>query len=267
MSQNPISKTLQPKSFLKFKKKKGSMRNYNDKIKRYFPFSASELKSIIISIIILILIVGFNDGSKEFNTTNWIINFFTWGIIVTISFLVKQTGHRLLGLFYGFRVEYKLWWYGILISLALTIVTRGKLWVLLTGGIMIHHMKVHRLGWFRYGTNMRAFSMIALAGPVANILFATLIKTFQIWFHLFPADSILVQDIYLFNLALAAFSLLPFPPLDGSRIMFDSRLIYVFTFVAFASYAIFAYFKIYSYLLAIIVAIIAWLFYYTKFET
>lgn len=240
--------------------------SYTYKVRNYFPFNISEIRAIALTILFLTFIVAFNDGSGDFNMSHWLGNFFLWFIIVTISVIVKQVGHRLVGILYGFRVEYKLWWYGLLFGVLIAFVTRGHVWVLIPGGIMIHIMKFHRIGWFRYGANFRAFSMISLFGPLANILFATFIKTLQIWFHLFPADSLIVDRIFLFNLAFAAYNLLPIPPLDGSRVMYDSRLIYVFTFVAIATYALLAYFEIYSYILALIAAVIGWFLFYYYFE-
>ncbi len=242
------------------------MRNYSDKIKRYMPFNAPEIKALIITIICLTFIVAFNDKRADFSLFDWTSNFIFWLIIVTISVIVKQLGHRLIGIFYGFRVEYKLWWYGLIIGLLIAFVSRGNIWLLIPGGIMIHQLSVHRIGWFRYGTNMRAFSIIALFGPLANILFATLIKTLQIWLHIFPAESLVVDRIFLFNMAYAAYNLLPIPPLDGSRIIYDSRLIYIFTATSIAAYAFLAWLKIYSYIFALVIGIIAWLLFYLYVE-
>lgn len=243
-----------------------NVESYTYKIRSYLPFNISEIRSIAITILFLTFIVAFNDGNGEFQMSQWLANFLLWFIIITISVIVKQIGHRLVGLLYGFRVEYKIWWYGLMFGVLIAFVTRGHVWVLVPGGIMIHIMKFHRLGWFRYGTNYRAFSIIALFGPLANIFFATFVKTLQIWFHLFPAESAIVDKLFLFNLAFAAYNLLPIPPLDGSRVMYDSRLIYVFVFVAIATYAILAYFEIYSYILALIAAVIGWFLFYHYFE-
>ena len=242
------------------------MRNFANKVQAYFPFNASEIKAITLTIIILTFIVAFNDDSETFNLASWISNFILWLIIVAIAVIVKQIGHRLVGIFYGFRVEYKLWWYGIIIALAIAFVSRGHIWLLIPGGIWIHHLAFHRVGWFRYGTNMRAFSMISLAGPAALIIFATFIKTLQIWFHLFPQDSILVQNIFVFNLWFAACSLFPIPPLDGSRIMFDSRLVYIFIVSAVVAYSFLVWIGIFSYVYALLFAVVAWFLWWLQVE-
>ncbi|MCB9362337.1 hypothetical protein H6504_02785 [Candidatus Woesearchaeota archaeon] len=242
------------------------MGNFSDKVMRYFPFNSQEIKAVALTILILAFIVSFNDGSEVFDLGSWMGNLLLWLVIVAMSFLVKMAGHRLMGLQYGFRVEYSIWWYGILLSLAIAFVSFGHFWVLLTGGIMIHHLTIHRIGWFRYGTNMRALSMIAIAGPIANVLFATFVKTLQIWFHLFPEQSIIVDRIFLFNLSLAAYSMLPIPPLDGSKVLFDSRMVYAFAFGCFASYAILAWSGIYSYVFAFILGVLFWISYYALVE-
>jgi Zn-dependent protease len=63
---------------------------------------------------------------------------------------------------------------------------------------------------------------VGLAGPLANIIFAFMLAAL---FRLFPVahGSILAEVVFisiLVNLFLAAFNLIPIPPLDGSRILF-----------------------------------------------
>jgi Zn-dependent protease len=242
------------------------MKNFADKFRRYGKFNISEVKAITITIIILTMIVAFNDKSEIFSFSNWIGNFIIWLAIVSVSVIVKTIGHKLMGTLYGFRVEYKLWWYGLLISLAVMLASAGNIWLLLPGGIIIHHLAVHRIGWWRYGLNMRALALISFSGPLACIIFATFIKTIQLWTPFVPAESILIDRIYLFNLAFAAFSMLPIPPLDGSRIMFNSRLLYSFTAGCIISYAVLAYLQIYSWIFALILGILILSFYYYSFE-
>jgi Zn-dependent protease len=55
--------------------------------------------------------------------------------------------------------------------------------------------------------------LVALAGPLANILFAQVLLAV---YHVTGFDVVL-RGVYL-NLILAVFNLLPIPPLDGSRI-------------------------------------------------
>ena len=71
----------------------------------------------------------------------------------------------------------------------------------------------------------RDMALVALMGPVANILFAlVLMIIYKFMFGLAPGVwrtqiNIIFSTAISLNLTLAAFNLLPIPPLDGSRIL------------------------------------------------
>ncbi|MFH0979229.1 MAG: hypothetical protein V1837_08095 [Candidatus Woesearchaeota archaeon] len=239
---------------------------YTDLLKRYFPFTENETKAFIISVLALTLIVSFNDRAESFSLAHWLGNFLIWLVIVAISLFVHHAGHRLLGLKVGNRVEYQLWWYGLLVGLIVMFVTRGRIWLLIPGGILIHHMPIQRLGRFRYGPNVFSLAMIALFGPLASIALALLVKTPQVWFNFALFGPTFVENVYIFNLAIAAYALLPIPPLAGSRIFFASRPIYILIATAVIAYALLAYAKIYSALLAILIGVIVWAVFVFQFE-
>jgi Zn-dependent protease len=94
------------------------------------------------------------------------------------------------------------------------------------------------LGWgkptpvnpLRWRNKDLANVMVSLAGIMANLLLATIafiiIKIFRItgWFELVPSDmqepvALLLESMLFMNVSLAVFNLLPFPPLDGSKVL------------------------------------------------
>ncbi len=64
----------------------------------------------------------------------------------------------------------------------------------------------------------RDIPLIAIAGPVSNILLAVILSAILRIFHLDPIVSIVFFLIRL-NINLALFNLIPVPPLDGSKIL------------------------------------------------
>lgn len=238
-----------------------------DKVKRYFWFSQEELKAILITVVALAFIIGFKDGRETAAIDAfWFYNLLICLLVVGITVFVHLAAQRIVGLDAGFRVEYKVWWYGLLIGVIMAFVTRGNIWVLLPGGIFLHHLAIHRLGYFRYGTNTLAMAMTALAGPVANILLATFIKTLQVWFGLPVTNVLLLDKLILFSWAFAIWTLLPIPPLNGALILFKSRLMYAFVFGTIAGYGALVLFGIFSFIFAFIIGAICWLLFYILFE-
>jgi len=59
-------------------------------------------------------------------------------------------------------------------------------------------------------------ALIALAGPTSNIILAIIISVIS---RLLPQLAVLSRPLLIINLSLAIFNLLPFNPLDGSKVV------------------------------------------------
>lgn len=236
------------------------LRNFKDKALRYCAFTKRELKDTLIVILLYTLIVGFDDKRDTFNLALWILNLLQMLVIVAVTVLVHHFAQRLWAAKEGYYVEHKIWWYGMIIALAAAIISRGKVWMLIATGMMLHHHAAHRLGKFKYEMNFWDVAETALAGPLANVLVATFIKQLGIWFAAGSASSGFINTFFIFNLGYAAWNLLPIPPLDGSRIFFGSKLVYMLVLASFWAYFLLALAGIYSYIFAILIGIAAWLF-------
>ncbi len=203
--------------------------NYIDKIKRYFAFTTEETFALIITTLAIAFMFSFNKWGEGnvFNPTIGIINFLLAIIIVASTIFVSQLGIRLTGIQMGFRIEYKMWAPGILIGLALVFVTNGKLWwAFAPGGFFMHHMAHHRIGHFRYGLNYWANASAAMMGIFSTLLFAIILKAIYL---IFPSQFL--HDFILFVIVFNFVSLVPIPPYDGSRIIFQGTFWWIEIFI------------------------------------
>jgi Zn-dependent protease len=246
----------------------GELLNLKDKIKKYYKFSPSEINGLIISILVLAFIVSFREWGRgdQINLGLGLFNLFNAVLLVTLTMLVRESAHRIVALHIGLRAEYKMWTWGLLLGLVFAFISNGQIWMLLPGGILVHHMAGHRLGWFRYGLGYFPMGIISLFAPIANIL---LVIIFKIINH--SINSPLIDKIIVLNIALAVWTMLPIPPMDGCRIFFASRLLYIFSFFSIiaASALLHPYFNINVWLAvigAILIGVLGWLIYYLFLE-
>jgi Zn-dependent protease len=88
------------------------------------------------------------------------------------------------------------------------------------------------LGWgkpvifnpYRVRWGKRGVALVALAGPVSNVILALVLAVprrllSSSYANLSPAAQRFIGILILLNIALAAFNLIPLPPLDGSKIL------------------------------------------------
>lgn len=242
--------------------------DYIQSVKKHFSITKQERIGIIITTIILAAILSFDEWGtgKIFDLNTGLKNFIIAIILGATTILIHHTAQKLLGIHYGIKAEQKLWWHGTLFSLLLTVITNGFLKIYTFTGLYVEPIKEQRLGKPRKEINMWEYANVALAGPIANILLATLIKTLQTGFDIVIYSQAISNKIFLLNWSYALYALLPIPPLDGSRIFYFSRQTYAFLFGTIAGYFILYTLEIYSYIFAIIIGIITWLIYYATYE-
>ncbi|MBS3132472.1 hypothetical protein J4212_08625 [Candidatus Woesearchaeota archaeon] len=237
-----------------------------DKIKRYFQFSFAETRGLILATAVFAFILSFREwGTTSFDAIAGMFNYFNAFLIVGLSILVHTSAQRVWALVTGYKHEFQLWGIGLAFALIATFVTRGiAWWFVIPGGFMVHMMAGHRLGWFRYDINYWALGLIAFAGPLGNIVLAALFKSLGGFFA-----SALIKKAVIFNVAYAICSVLPIPPLDGSKMFFGSRMFYAFGLSGIVAAGILLLSDLpvwLSVISAFLIAVILWLLYYVYLE-
>ncbi|MBI5393107.1 M50 family metallopeptidase [Candidatus Woesearchaeota archaeon] len=233
------------------------------RIKRFFKFTPREMFELAITIIVVGFIFAYNDKQEVFSTTYWIYNLLKMILIVAIAVITHEIGHKVAALYIGMRTEYQMWPTGLLIGILFTFITNGKWYVVLPGGMLLHHLSIQRIGHFRYGLNYFTQGILAAMGPLTNLLFATFFKTLSL-FGIFPE---FFDTMTFINLYYAVFTMLPLPRLDGLHLFFGNRLTYVFVFGSLFGYIVLYSIGVYSLIFALLIGALFWLVFYLYIET
>lgn len=244
----------------------GEITDLLDKIKSYYNFTPSELRGILVTILVIAFIISFKEWGRgeHIDIGAGIFNLFNAILITSVSILIHESAHRVTALYAGLRAEYKPWTFGLIAGIIIAFLTNGWAWILLPGGVLFHHLTAHRIGWWRYDIAVVTVGMLALWGSVASIFFALFLKLITNFI-----TTPLIEKAILLNIALALYTMLPIPPLNGSKVFYGGRLIYVFSAVFMVVIAILLLIDINPWLSIIasfIVASIAWLLFYLLYE-
>ncbi len=233
-------------------------------------FRKSEIWALTISILVMALALGFNDGQETFEWAYWLTNFVVVIVIVAFSFIIHQLAHKVVARMQGFDTEYNFWGLqtlsldprkllgkgkkkpfprkvrlfgkeylikafpiGIVLSVIVTIVSNGALFFLAVGQYNLLLRKTTRIGRKFVEVTDYEEAKIALAGPMVHIVLMILGKLFNTY-------GTLDQFIFI-NAAMALFYMIPISRLDGTKIYFGSRLLYVFSLVFMIAMIILVY--------------------------
>lgn len=200
--------------------------SYYDNLQRVNPgygkprFSKTEIRDIFISIVVLSIAFTllFRNGSifdffelRLGEGMGYVGLFGMCLLLVVMSFLFHEFGHKFMAQKYGLWSEFRMWPIGLVLTLVTSLI--GFLFAS-PGAVMIAGNMDKKMN-----------GMVSIAGPAVNIVLcvigiigwlATNGTDFVIFFYMLTS----------LNAWLAIFNLIPVPPLDGSKIIYWNLIVW-----------------------------------------
>ncbi len=180
---------------------------------------AKERNDLLISWVTISIAFAFMLGPGLLNVVDFATFLPISFVGVGTAFVFHELAHRQVARKFGCHAEFRAWTYGLIIALVLPIITFGRFLFAAPGAVYI------------YGPNLtrKQNGIISLAGPATNIIVGIAFLSAFIYslafLHLTPYILEMLATVARINLFLALFNLIPFPPLDGSKvIMWDVKI-------------------------------------------
>ncbi len=186
-------------------------------------FTITELRDIALSVFVLGLLFTFGDRFDTWNEV--IINFLISTLILGLSFVLHELGHKFVAQSYGAQANYTIWLPGLIISMVIGISSGGRFIFFAPGFVAISTTLMSRFGFRHVLLGENEAGQISVAGPLTNIILLFLFKIFS---PIIP-PAIWIPMVII-NAWLALFNLLPVPPLDGSKVFFWRRDLWIVLF-------------------------------------
>ena len=210
-------------------------------------FSKKEIKYILIAALIAAFVFSFNEwGVERFSIEIGIKNLFIAFIFCSIIYFLHSFAQKLVADYYEYNIEFTLIDIkrkikevgkkvaipiGPIITLLLIFISGGRFIFLLLNSYEHISQKEFRVG--RQWINLKEFeeAQIALAGPLSQIFLL-------IVFKLLSPFSVVFNKAMFIASVIAIYHMLPLPKVDGSKIFFGSRSIYVASLIFVISFIV-----------------------------
>jgi Zn-dependent protease len=186
-------------------------------------FSSGEIGSIIVAWIVLSFGITYSNFVALFNGTGGSLDYVVAGFIATATgFIIHEMGHKFVAIRRGYVAHFRLWTWGLLLTIFTVVATGGSFLFGAPGAVYIAPAAAIGYGygysWTNRATDEQYENMIiSAAGPGINLAFAV---GFLGLILVAPTGFLLIvgEFGFLLNAGLGSFNMLPIPPLDGSKI-------------------------------------------------
>jgi Zn-dependent protease len=186
-------------------------------------FSSLEIKHLLFAIVVLtfsfaVAFSGNNLLLRRFDIMRLLFSLPIAFLGIITAFFVHELSHKFMAQKYGLWSEFRMNTQGLLLSFIFAIFT-GFVFAA-PGAVM-----------FQGDTRTFETGRIAVAGPLANLVIASI--TFVVYrFFLFDSSiGKIIGFVCLINALLAAFNLLPFGPFDGYKVIRWNGIIWAGFFI------------------------------------
>ncbi|WP_337860085.1 peptidase [Ferroplasma sp.] len=179
----------------------------------------NESNDIIIAVIVLTIAftLMINGGLRIVSPTRFELDLLIGFSVTVTAFLMHEMAHRTVARKLGAVAFFKLWPAGILLALVTSIF----------GFIFAAPGAVQFAGLY----DKESEGKIALAGPGTNIFIGIVAFLAYTFLNVGFIASTILFWVALLNLWFALFNLIPFPPLDGSKVFYWNSKIFAVVFI------------------------------------
>lgn len=143
------------------------------------------------------------------------------GLSVGVGFIAHELAHKLLASRYGCWAEFDISPMGLALAIFTALATRGSFILAAPGAVHIEPKPGILL-------TERSLGLIAIVGPLANIVVALI-------FQSLPQEGLFLRIVsaqgFQINIWLALFNLIPAGPLDGAKVLSWNKLVWAATFL------------------------------------
>lgn len=186
-------------------------------------FSPGEIGSIVVAWIVLSVGITYSNLVGLFNGTGSVEFVFAGFIATATGFIIHEMGHKFVAIRRGYVAHFRLWTWGLLLTLTTVVVSGGSFLFGAPGAVYIFPSTSTGYYGFGYDSSYRGSDpdyenmIISAAGPGINLAFAL---GFLGGLFVFSSGFPLLVAFFGFqlNVGLGSFNMLPVPPLDGSKI-------------------------------------------------
>lgn len=175
-----------------------------------FSFSRKEIRDIIYSTLAIGFIFSYG---REFSFITWLLI----SAIVAISFIPHELAHKYVANKYNCFAEYQMWKSGLIVALVMTVFLGFAF--IAPGAVVIYPITQDRYGIRPVNLTSKQNAIISAAGPLTNLLIA-------LFFLPLAGMNPFFKAIVSINTMLALFNMIPFPPFDGSKIVWYNILMW-----------------------------------------
>ena len=173
-----------------------------------YRFSHEELKELAIAATVITFVYTYPAVFSPAGLPVFVLYF----LFVGMGFAVHESAHKFAAIKRGAWSEFRMWKDGLMFAVLMRII--GGPVIIAPGATL----------WMKPFATEEDQGKVSIAGPLSNIILAL------IFFVLAQAVPIMRVGTQI-NLDLAMFNLIPFPPLDGHKIIRWRPLIWAATFV------------------------------------